>query len=72
LETGSLTVELTPLFQAAELPTAEIAELKFRNSAIRQSRNYFTSLCSVCFRHLRQNLANSSRSGVDLRFFVVE
>jgi hypothetical protein len=35
-------------------------------------RDYFTSRCAVCLRHLRQNLLNSNRSVVVLRFFVVE
>jgi hypothetical protein len=34
--------------------------------------DYFTSLCGVCFRHLRQNFLNSNRSVVVFRFFVVE
>jgi hypothetical protein len=47
LETGSLAVELTPLFLIAELQNRRIAELKFGNSAVRQFRNslcHFTSL----------------------------
>ena len=62
LETDSLTVELTPL-----------------NSVVSSNQHlavvtpdYFTSLCGVCFRHLRQNFLNSNRSVVVFRFFVVE
>src|SRR5438309_10018025 len=70
LETGSLTVELTPL---NSLSNCRIFNLS--NSAIRKSVNFdnhLTSLCGVCFRQRRQNFFSSRRSGVVFRFFVVE
>src|SRR5438094_2444329 len=72
LETGSLTVELTPLNYIYGLKDFRIVELQKPansvNSQIRQFVNYFTSLCGVCLRHRRQNFFSSSRSGVVLRF----
>src|SRR6266700_4269882 len=58
LETGSLTVELTPLFRVGRAPSPAF--------------HYFTSLCGVCLRHRLQNFFSSNRSGFVLRFFVVE
>jgi hypothetical protein len=60
LETDSLAIELTPL---------SLGEFQTRPLTV---RDYFTSRCAVCLRHLRQNLLNSNRSVVVLRFFVVE
>ena len=59
LETDSLAIELTPLY--------------LRRPHGRQfPLDYFVSRWTVCLRHLRQNLLNSSRSVVVLRFLVVE
>ena len=60
LETDSLAIELTPL---------SLGEFQTRPLTV---RDYFTSRCAVCLRHLRQNLLNSNRSVVVLRFLVVE
>src|SRR5581483_2591409 len=62
LETGSLTVELTPLF----LSSISSCERSFAPAL------YLTSRWSVCLRQRGQNLLNSSRSGVVFRFLVVE
>ena len=79
LETGSLTVELTPLF-SCQLPaiSCQPNQLVSRTANIQleaggsQLAAYFTSLCDVCLRHARQNLLNSSRPVVVFLFLVVE
>src|SRR5580700_1313556 len=70
LETDSLTVELTPLFLLQigdfrlQIEKSEIFNLK-------SSIIYFTSLCGVCLRQMRQNFFSSRRSVIVFRFLVV-
>src|SRR5215467_10322992 len=68
LETGSLTVELTPLCQYP------VPGCQYPDSLCwyRVRCTYFTSLCGVCFQQHRQNFFNSIRSGIVLRFFIFE
>jgi hypothetical protein len=84
LETGSLTVELTPLEPFVILSEALFASRRiWARRAMRPcflrtlnrafgALPYFTSLCGVCFRQRLQNFFISIRSGVVFRFFVVE
>jgi hypothetical protein len=84
LETGSLTVELTPLDYVVILSEALFASRRTwraargvrafcgRNNRAYRVLPYFTSLCGVCFRQRLQNFFISIRSGVVFRFFVVE
>jgi len=44
----------------------------YLDGVIARSPDYFTSLCGVCLRQRRQNFFSSSRSGVVLRFLVLE
>src|SRR5437660_4984889 len=65
LETGSLTVELTPLHVVS--CQWQVAEHRPRNTS-----HYFTSLCGVCLRQRRQNFFSSNRSVIVFRFLVFE
>jgi hypothetical protein len=56
-----------------KLAQKSLLVFKLQNYPIAKLQNrYFTSLCGVCFRQRGQNLLNSSRSVVVLRFLVVE
>src|SRR5438270_16789 len=55
------------------LETGSLAiELRPLHKSSLPGPTYFTSLCAVCLRHLRQNLLNSRRSVVVFLFLVVE
>ena len=77
LETDSLTVELTPLYNQRDScflnPSLRSgSRLRAPAALTPAKRLYLTSRCGVCLRHFLQNLLNSRRSVVVFRFFVVE
>src|SRR5579864_7945459 len=73
LETGSLTVELTPLNSVLSCQfSVPSCPLCWPLTTAHRPLLYFTSLCGVCFRQRLQNFFISIRSGVVFRFLVVE
>ena len=73
LETDSLTVELTPLYQGSGYGSKGPGDLLLLNPVpCAPCPAYFVSLCAVCFRQRLQNFENSRRPVVVFLFFVVE
>ena len=68
LETGSLTVELTPP-ETSWLLASSLAKSREANG---NCRPYFVSLWAVCLRQVLQNFENSRRPVVVFLFLVVE
>jgi hypothetical protein len=69
LETGSLTVELTPLFWLSAF--GHRLSVLTREAKADSRQLYFTSLCAWCLRQRGQNFENSRRSVVVFLFFIV-
>src|SRR5437588_5311037 len=75
LETGSLTVELTPLDRLSAFSarlSANTILSHWPNARCRPPIAYFVSLCDVCLRQNLQNLLYSRRPVVVFLFLVVE